>query len=163
MWINLRVLKFHRNGMISHILMGVWILSVNFVYEIHPWLVPLTCSFFSVAVFCFVNEPQGIYSSCCGWELGPFLAEGSVQAACWERPSPRVLERCAWATRGTAVLKMRSGGTPGFPGSPRGVLNVKTIFIKVLRCYLLFTFILSWVYTGDPEVTWHAMLSCPDG
>ena len=81
--------------MISHILMGVWILSVNFVYEIHPWLVPLTCSFFSVAVFCFVNEPQGIYSSCCGWELGPFLAEGSVQAASWERPSPRVLERCA--------------------------------------------------------------------
>ena len=135
------------------------ILFMKFIHGLCHWRVHSFLLLYSG----FVNEPQGIYSSCCGWELGPFLAEGSVQAACWERPSPRVLERCAWATRGTAVLKMRSGGTPGFPGSPRGVLNVKTIFIKVLRCYLLFTFILSWVYTGDPEVTWHAMLSCPDG
>ena len=27
----------------------------------------------SVAIFCFMNEPQWIYSSCSGWDLGPFL------------------------------------------------------------------------------------------
>lgn len=82
---------------------------------------------------------------------------GLVRAACWEHPSARVLEQCTWASRGTAVLKVRSGDTP------RGVLSVKTIFIKMLRCYLPFTFILLWVYTGDPEVMWHAVLPLSDG
>ena len=160
----LTVPEFHRNGIIYYVLMGFWILSVDFMFIkfIHGlchWCVHL---FLLLCYVLWMNHSEFIHPAVDGiWVR--FLLRDLGTGILLGAPSARVPEQCAWASRGTAVLKVRSGGTPGFPRSPRGVLSVKTIFIKMLRCYLPFTFILSWVYTGDPEVMWHAVLPCSDG
>lgn len=159
-WINLPVLKFHRNGIMSYILTGVWILSVNLMKFIHGlchWRVHSFCCRILFYEWTTVNL-----------FILQWMGSGSVSLrGLYRQPAGNILGHVFWNNvheplEGQQFSKWGLGALQGSQDLPRGVLNVKTIFITMLRCYLPFTFILSWVYTGDPEVTWHAVLSCPD-
>lgn len=155
MQINLPVFEFHINGIIPQVLIRVWILSINFMFIkfIHGFC--CRSSFISVAVeysVLWMNHNELTHLAVAGIWVGFLLG------ACTSNAAGNILVSLSRA----AVLKVRSGDTWGFPRSFRGVRNVKTIFIKMLRCYLPFTFILSQGYSEDREATWYAMMSCSD-
>lgn len=134
----------------------------TYTYKIHPLVV---CNH-----VCSVMSLQSIplyEGTTINLLILPLL--GSESVSCWGLLQAMLLctflctcsEQCSWASgEQQQGLKVRSGDLWEFLRSSEGDRNIKTIFIIMLEFYLPTTAMFSRVYSGDPEATWCAGMSC---